>query len=138
MADAQTQQFRMANASMSRMLGYSHEEFLNLTINDIHPEEELANVARQFERQLRGEIALATLPVKRKDGSVFYADINAAQVMIDGRSLYYRRFQGHHRTQAGADSIDGIREHAQERFGLPWRMASSWRTPKPTSSASHQ
>ena len=83
-ADARTRHFRMANAAMCRMLGYKLDELLNLGIDDIHPEEDLADVARQFERQLKGEIDLATVPVKRKDGSVFYADINTNPMTING------------------------------------------------------
>ena len=85
MAETETRRFRMANAAICRMLGYSHDELLNLTINDIHPQKDLPDVARQFEQQLKGEILLATLPVKRKDGSVFHADISAAPVAVGGQ-----------------------------------------------------
>lgn len=85
LAEAQTWRFRMTNDSICRMLGYSRDELLNLTIFDIHPEEELDNVGRHLERQLKGENIVATLPVQRKDGSVFYADINAAPVTLDGQ-----------------------------------------------------
>jgi PAS domain S-box-containing protein len=85
MADAQTRRFRMANDAICRMLGYSLDEFLNLTVDDIHPKKDLPNVARQFDRQLKGEINLARLPVKRKDGTVFQADITATPATVDGQ-----------------------------------------------------
>jgi len=85
MADAQTRRFRMANDAICRMLGYSLDEFLNLTVDDIHPRKDLPNVARQFDRQLKGEINLARLPVKRKDGTVFQADITATPATVDGQ-----------------------------------------------------
>lgn len=84
-ADVETKRFRMANASICRMLGYRLDELIDLAVEDIHPEESRPDVVRQFELQLKGESSLATLPVKRKDGTVFYADVNAAPVTLDGR-----------------------------------------------------
>jgi len=73
----------MANPMLCRMLGYTQEEITNLHVSDIHPREDLSHVREQFKKQAKGEIQLANdIPVKRKDGSVFYADINAAPVRI--------------------------------------------------------
>ena len=85
MVDVQTRRFLMANDAICCMLGYSRGEFFNLKVDDIHPREDLPNVARQFDRQLKGEINLARLPVKRKDGTVFQADITATPVTVDGQ-----------------------------------------------------
>lgn len=82
--DAQTRQALMVNASICRMLGYRHDELLNLGMKDIHPEADLPDVARQFERQLKGEIDIATLPVIRKDGTVFHVEVNASAVTLGG------------------------------------------------------
>lgn len=84
-ADAETKRFRMANASICRLLGYRLDELIALAVEDIHPEASRPDVARQFERQLKGDGSLATLPVKRKDGTVFHADISAAPVTLGGR-----------------------------------------------------
>jgi PAS domain S-box-containing protein len=85
LADAQTRRFRMGNAAMCRMLGYNLDELLNLGMEDLHREEDIAAAARQFERLARGEIRLAqNLPMKRKDGTVFYADINTGQMVVNG------------------------------------------------------
>ncbi|OYY74077.1 MAG: hypothetical protein B7Y40_06580 [Gammaproteobacteria bacterium 28-57-27] len=84
-AEAKTRRYRMVNPAICRMLGYSAEELLNLGMKGTHPEEDLPNVVRQFERLVRGEISLApNLPMKRKDGSVFYADANAGPMMLNG------------------------------------------------------
>jgi PAS domain S-box-containing protein len=43
-------------------------------------------IEKTFERQASGEIALAeALPVKRKNGTVFYADVNTSRITLDGR-----------------------------------------------------
>jgi len=71
--------FLDGNATICRMLGYKHEELTKLRVMDIHPEEGLPHVLAQFDKQVRGEIMLAEdLPVLKKDGSIFFADISAA------------------------------------------------------------
>lgn len=85
-ADAQTRRFVFANEAICRMLGYSCDDMLSLGVEDIHPAEDLLRVQKQIERQIKGEISLAAdIPIKRKDGSVFYADINSTAVELGGR-----------------------------------------------------
>ncbi len=75
-ADVETKQFVRANQAMSQMLGYTEEELLSLTVRDIHPPKDIANVLAIFQAQVEGKIQVAeNLPVLRRDGSVFYADI---------------------------------------------------------------
>ena len=69
-----------------QMLGFLWEEMLKLSVMDIHPKESLAKVLNNFEMQIKGEKTLAeNFPVLRKDGSIIFADINAAKVLIEGR-----------------------------------------------------
>ena len=85
-ADVQSKRQRMVNAAICRMLGYSADELLYMGVEDVHPEEDVPYAASQFERQFKGEIGIATLPMKRKDGTVFYADVSTAPVTLDGRA----------------------------------------------------
>jgi len=85
-ADLKTKQFRQANSALCRMFGYTEEEFMRLGVADIHPKESLDHVLSEFEAQVRGEKTMApNLPCLRKDGTLFYADISAALVVLDGR-----------------------------------------------------
>lgn len=85
-ADVRTRRFVVANEAICRMLGYGCNEMLNLGVEDIHPAEDLLRVQEQIEQQNEGKILLATdIPVKRKDGSVFYADINSTTAELGGR-----------------------------------------------------
>ena len=87
LADAESGRFVAGNDAICRMLGYSVEEINGLSIADIHPAERLDYVHAQFDRQARGEITLATdIPMRRKDGSIFPADVNSAPVELNGRS----------------------------------------------------
>ncbi|MCX6844852.1 MAG: PAS domain S-box protein, partial [candidate division WOR-3 bacterium] len=61
---------------------------LRLSMPDIHPSDSLAHVKESFDRMVAGEISLAPdIPVKRKDGSVFHADVSAAAITLGGRNL---------------------------------------------------
>ncbi len=89
LVEIDSMKFRSANASICRMLGYSQEELLGLRVPDIHLKQDLSRVYYEFERQACGDIAVAAdVPMKRKDGSVFFADINSAKLTLaDKRCL---------------------------------------------------
>ncbi len=75
--DVETKKIYLGNRMIRKMLGCSEGEITNLTVMDIHPEEDLPYVLTQFEKLAREEIPLAeNIPVKRKDGRVFYVDIS--------------------------------------------------------------
>lgn len=85
-ADLETKRFLTGNTMVCEMLGCSPEEIKNLKVTDIHPKEDLPDVLDKFEELARGEYTLATdIPVKRKDGSIFYADINASHISFYGK-----------------------------------------------------
>lgn len=87
LADVETKKFYLANKVMCRALSYKPEEINKLTVQKIHPKEHLSFVLEQFEKLARKEIALAgDIPVKRKDGSVFYADIAAFTIAFGGKT----------------------------------------------------
>jgi diguanylate cyclase (GGDEF)-like protein/PAS domain S-box-containing protein len=94
LVDAETREFVMANPSIARMLGYDSEEILRIGVDDIHPVEALPDIVAGFNRQLTGEITpVPDLPVKRKDGSVFYADINPVPVTVKGKAYMLATFR---------------------------------------------
>jgi len=85
-ADAQTKKHIEANAAICAMLGYTRDEIVGLSVDDLHPQEKLLEIQSLFEKQFRGEISLVPdVPMLRKDGSVFYADVNATRVLLRGR-----------------------------------------------------
>jgi PAS domain S-box-containing protein len=87
LADVENKKFHSGNSMMYQMLGYSEEEIKELGVGDIHPETDLPDVIEQFEKQTRREIKLAKdTPIKRKDGTVFYADINSFPITLAGKT----------------------------------------------------
>jgi PAS domain S-box-containing protein len=94
LADIETKAFVIANWAICEILGYSEEELLKLQVNDIHPADSHAAIEEAFGKLLRGEIKIAhDLPVVRKDGSVFFADISAAPITIENRRLLMANFR---------------------------------------------
>ena len=68
------------NSRMCDMMGYSHEEFLKLTVTDaLAPEELLASPPR-IPELLAGNVVLSERLMRRKDGSVFPVEISAKMV----------------------------------------------------------
>ncbi|MFZ2054453.1 MAG: PAS domain S-box protein [Candidatus Aminicenantales bacterium] len=85
LAEVESRRFIMSNPKICQMLGYTEEELMRLGVNDIHPEDDLPFVIEQFMRQAKGEIKLAAgLPVKRKDGTIFYADVSSSEITLGG------------------------------------------------------
>ncbi len=84
--DLKTMKFVMGNTAICNQLGYTAEEIKNLGLKDIHSKKDLSYVSEQFGRILKGETKTNTnIPVKRRDGTIFYADISANHVVINGK-----------------------------------------------------
>jgi PAS domain S-box-containing protein len=85
-ADVETRRFVRTNPSMCRMLGYSENELLSLSVKDIHPADSLPHVLEQFAAMAQRQSTVATgLPVLRKDGNLLCADISAFPIIYHGR-----------------------------------------------------
>lgn len=87
-ADPKTQKFVSANLTMCNIIGYSLDELLAMGISDIHPAKNLPYIRSQFKLQVAGKTSIAeNMPILRKDGSIFFCDINAKITKI-GRHKY--------------------------------------------------
>ena len=94
LAEVDTRRFLMCNSAICKMLGYTKEELICLRVDDIHPKDALPLVIEQFERQAtkKGNLA-ADLPVKRRDGSIFNADINVSAIILSGKKYKLESFR---------------------------------------------
>jgi PAS domain S-box-containing protein len=94
LADPKSKTFYAGNETICEMLGYTQEEIRTLRVTDIHPEKDLLFIFEQFEKQVNGENTMAKdVPVKRKDGKVFYADINSSPIILDGKRFLMEIFR---------------------------------------------
>ena len=64
--DVETHRFLFSNPSICELFGYTDEEFQQLGIENIVPEESLGFVMSEFESQVRGEKSVSfTIPCRR-------------------------------------------------------------------------
>ena len=85
-AEVESRRMLFGNAAICWMLGRRPEEIRGLTLRDIHPESFLAHAERDFERHAENQGGLSeNIPMMRKDGSIFYADITVAPVTIGAK-----------------------------------------------------
>ncbi len=72
------------NENAAHMLGYSVEELLNLSYRDIVHESEIGNADNNLKSLMSGEkLPLYIRMFKRKDGSLFPAEIDVALIRND-------------------------------------------------------
>ena len=111
-------------------------------MEDIHPKKDLPEVFCQIERQLGHEISLAhNLPVKRKDGTIFYADINSTPMEMKGvpclfgafKDLSERKRAEQAEEMASRDSLTGLYNHRAFYALLKDEIARSLRFSRPLS-----
>jgi len=122
-ADVKTKKFLYTNPAVQKIFGYTKEEFLNLTLADVHPKEALPHVIAEFEAQSRGEITLAAdLPCVRKDGTVFYADINTSSIPLQGRLCNVGFFRDITERKEAEQKL----KESEERFKQVAETAKEW------------
>ena len=87
-ADVEAREYRYVNPAYCRMFGYSAEEMRDKSLTAMHSEESLEHVMEEFEIAARGDKRIAAnIPCRRKDGTIFYADIAAAPTTLGGRLM---------------------------------------------------
>jgi len=84
--DIETMEFQAVNPAICSMLGYSQNELITMSVLDIHPKEFHSFIRSQFDLQSSGKLKTAlNIPMQRKDGSIFYADITRKVITIQGK-----------------------------------------------------
>jgi PAS domain S-box-containing protein len=73
-----------ANSRACAMVGYTREELVRLNIRDLIPPEDLAAVPGRLDELRAGTPIVNERRMRRKDGSVFFAEISAKK-LADGR-----------------------------------------------------
>jgi PAS domain S-box-containing protein len=117
-----TRKFLFANAAICRMLQFSAEELCCMAVEDIHPKEAIDRVFAAFYDLTRGRKSLVnSVPVRRKDGSILYADITAKPALIAGREYAAGFFAD---VTSRVEAEDALRVSEERYRQLFDRMAS--------------
>jgi PAS domain S-box-containing protein len=121
-ADIESKQFKYSNPAICKMLGYTAEELVRLSVADIHHKEALGYVVAEFEAQARGEKILSPeIPCLRKDGSVIYASIATSPVVIDGRKCnvgFFMDITEHKKTEEALKQTEEQLRQSQKMEGI--------------------
>ncbi|MDP2345192.1 MAG: PAS domain S-box protein [Deltaproteobacteria bacterium] len=76
--------FTDVNDAACRMLGFSRDELLGMTIVDLLPPEDVERLWQQRERLLAGQLEISTWTVRRKGGDPLPVEVSA-KILPDGR-----------------------------------------------------
>jgi PAS domain S-box-containing protein len=83
--DVKTEAVVQFNAAFCKMTGYSEGELLKMTLEDVHPPESLGIIRKKIQGQSLGDTAFVPdIPVVRKDGGVFLAEVSATLTEVNG------------------------------------------------------
>ena len=86
--DLECKKFVMCNEMCLKMLGYSQKEFLNLEFPAFHPPEDLPFIFEQIAKLVKGEECVRNdIRFRRKDGSIFFADLSPALMTVAGKNF---------------------------------------------------
>ncbi len=99
--DINTGKFLASNAMMSRMLGYSAEELRDLCLKDINPESNLPFVVESIRKMTPAR----ELPLKRKDGSIFYVDVGGNSVVFSKQTVQMGVFRDLTESKRAEDAL---------------------------------
>ena len=90
-----------ANQAICRMLGYSEQELVSLSVRDIHPPDELPAVMNRFAALVAGQLVRAdNVPMLRKDDR-YPCGRDEERAAVPRPSLHHRVLSRQHGTQAG-------------------------------------
>lgn len=84
--DFETLNIKAANIQLSELFGYSNQEFLQLNVLDLIPEEDIAFAKSAFKIQdTQGHYAIQGVKHKKKNGEIILVDITAHNLNYKGK-----------------------------------------------------
>jgi len=93
-ADIESKELVSANKKILELTGYSLEEMMKLSVENIHPKEDLNWILEGFKKQASGEVkVLSNVPVLKKNGDIIYTDINSSPFILKGKKYLVGLFR---------------------------------------------
>jgi PAS domain S-box-containing protein len=85
--DLENKRFITGNKAICQMLGYNTEDTTILEMTSICSQVDSSHHLEQFENQVNGELVFRKdIPIRRKDGNLFYADIISVPLTFSGKT----------------------------------------------------
>ena len=89
LCDQQTLQFLAVNDAAVKHYGYSREEFLAMTVKEIRPEEDVADLIEHVTTTMSPHADAGVWRHRTKDGTVIDVDVSWHKVEFSGRAAYF-------------------------------------------------
>ncbi|MDB5222840.1 MAG: domain S-box protein [Chitinophagaceae bacterium] len=83
--DLETYKILDVNEAAIASYGYSRDEFLNMTVMDMRPPEEIKNFTRYSQEHPQGLVNAGIWLHKKKDGSVIDVEVNSHDIIYDNK-----------------------------------------------------
>ena len=94
LVDGESRKVHAANRTFCEMLHYTLDEVSQLGVLDFHPAESFPFLSEAFEKTMKyGSWLAEDFPVRRKDGSIFWADVKSNPVSISGKGYVLANFR---------------------------------------------
>lgn len=84
--DEETLSFLAVNDAAVRTYGYSREEFLSMTIEDIRPDEDVPALLIKTAAGIEGPVLTSPWRHKKRDGSLIYVEVTSHPLVFDKKS----------------------------------------------------
>ena len=85
--DLETLRFLAVNESAIQQYGYSREEFLGMTLKQIHLPEDMVAMLKSLESGRTEVKKTSEWRHRRKDGSIIHVEVSARPLQLDGRTV---------------------------------------------------
>jgi diguanylate cyclase (GGDEF)-like protein/PAS domain S-box-containing protein len=110
--DPRERKFCIFNKTICGMLGYGQDEVMALQPNDIHTEEDWPYVQEKFIKGMQKHISFAgDIPMKKKNGDIFYADISAYPIILQDKEYLVCLFRDITEQKKSAQKLEVLNKY---------------------------
>ena len=133
-SDVATRRFHWVNAAACALLGYTRDELLDMTVDDIHFPQDLPAIVGRFQTTADGGTTVArSVPFRRKDDTTLLIDVKGSAAVVDGVASNIAFFSDVTALRAAESGLArAIRERTEVAMALarlePGRSASETAT----------
>jgi len=111
--DTETEKLIMGNAKACRMLDYTTEELQHLTMADLHPPNDYQQIRAVIKASNKSVFANIEALLKRKDGTLFPAEISGTFLMLGGQCCALGAFRDISARKEGEIKLRQARDAAE-------------------------